>query len=180
MIKFFIFVSIFFCLSKGIASDELPRPLPDDSYPSDPTPYPEPPPPPPREVQTPYSIGWGETARFGTQNYTFSPRKNLNRVVRVTVVGIRNANEIKSIRIQYADKKGPKDLYQLRGKINPGETRAAILDGRPIKKIEVVAAGSYFWRMSGSFRVDVVAAGDGKARFEEEDREEDDGEENEN
>lgn len=183
--QFFILFSILFFFSSGYAnnyainyannvvdsyaSDELPRPLPDDSYPSDPNlpnPYPEPQ-PQPQPPETPYSIGYGETARFSTQTYRFKPRKNLNRFIHISVVGIRNKNDIKNIRIYYSDKSGSIDVYQLKGKISPGEARHAYLDGRPISKVEVVASGSYFWKKSGTFRVDVRAVGGKAARFKE-------------
>lgn len=164
MIKVFFFFSMFLFLSNGFANNELPRPLPDDSYPSDPYPYPYP------EQETPYAMGSVETARFGTKTHNFSPRKNLNRIVRLSVVGVSNKNEIKSIRLHYADKTGSRNLFELTGKIGPGEFRDAYLDGRPIKKVEVVASGSHFWRKSGSFRIEVTALDSGNAppRFDEE------------
>lgn len=176
MTKLFFLFPILFFLSNSFATDELPRPLPDDSYPSDPYPTPTPTPDPsptpsptpaPPAPETPYSIGMGETARFGTQTYNFFPRKKLNRVVHISVVGIRNKNEIKKIRIYYTDKSGPRDVYQLNGKISPGDVREANLDGRPISKVEIVASASYFWRSSGSFRVDVRAISDKAPRFDE-------------
>ncbi|MGZ3774248.1 MAG: hypothetical protein ACXVCY_04035 [Pseudobdellovibrionaceae bacterium] len=176
MNKFFVLFPIIFFLTNSFALDELPRPLPDDSYPSDPdtdtnpnpppTPTPENPNPnpyPPRH-ETQYSVGVIETSRFKTRTYNLFPRKNFARFVRLSILGLRNKNEIKNIRLFYADKSSYRDLFELNGKLAAGEMRQAELNGGLISKIQVTASGSYILKSSGSFRIDGDVFDDDQAR----------------
>ncbi|AHZ86451.1 hypothetical protein AB1A81_05630 [Bdellovibrio bacteriovorus] len=151
--KWLILILTIFALSTGVANDGLPVPLPDDPYPGEP--YPVPPPAPPKDV--PYSLGGGETGRFGTRTFDFFPRYDLNRIKRIRLVGLRNNLEIVEVHIQYADSSAERREYRLEGELKSSGVREAALDGRPIYRISVKASPSYFWKKPGGFRVDVIA-----------------------
>lgn len=158
--KWMILFLTVFSLSQSFAADNLPRPLPDDPYPQEPYPGEPPPsrpePPPPRQ-EILYSIGIGETGRFGARTYQFFPRQDLNRVTKIRLVGARNNIEIKEVRIIYADNSGERYERSLPGDLNAGGVREAYLDGRRIYRIEITASSSYFWKKPGSYRVDITA-----------------------
>lgn len=154
MIKWMILLFTVFSFSTSFAAQELPRPLPDDPYPQEP--YPGEPPPPPRQVEVPYTLGSGETGRFGARTYQFFPRADLNRVTKIRLVGSRNNIEIKEVRILYADNSGRFERT-LPGDLHSGRIREAYLDGRRIYRIEVTASASYFWKKPGGYRVDITA-----------------------
>lgn len=130
-----------------------PRPLPDESYPQDPH-YPE---EPPRDVEVPYSLGSGETERFGSTMTDFYPHRDLTRLVRLRLVGLGNAIEIKEVRIIFADLREERVEFSLRGELKPGSVRGALLGGRRIYAVIVTAASSYVWKRPGGYRVEVTA-----------------------
>lgn len=150
--KLFVLFVALFSLSVGGAQN-LPLPLPDDPYPGEP--YPVPPPPPKQEVL--YSLGSGATPRFGSQTYDFYPRADLNRLVRIRLVGSKNNIEIKEVRILYADYGDERSDSRLAGELKSGGIKEVVTNGRPVYRIAVTASSSYFWKKSGSYRVDVTA-----------------------
>ncbi|UXR65054.1 hypothetical protein EZJ49_02165 [Bdellovibrio bacteriovorus] len=136
-----------------------PMPLPDEPYPGEPNPSPNPPPPvkPPPRQEIPYSLGGGDTGRFRTRTFDFFPRFDLNRIVRIRLVGTRNNIEIKEVLIQYADYSGERQEFRLPGELKSGGIRETVLDGRAVYRIQIKAANSHFWKKPGGFRVDVIA-----------------------
>lgn len=143
---------LLFFLSFGLRGEELPRPLPDDPYPREPAPE-----EPPRGVEIPYSLGSGETGRFGSRTSQFFPRSDLNRVIRLRLIGLRNTIEVKEIKLLFADNSEERNELTLVGDLKPGEVREAFLAGRSLYRIEVVASASFFWKKPGSYRVDITA-----------------------
>lgn len=130
-----------------------PRPLPDDSYPQEPR-YPE---EPPRGPEVPYSLGNGEAERFGNRRTDFYPRSDLNRLVRLRLVGLDNTIEIKEVRLIFADYREERVEFGLNGELKPGNMRGTLLGGRRIYAIEVTATASYLWKKPGGYRVEVTA-----------------------
>lgn len=140
---------IIFSLFAG--AEELPQPLPDDSYP------PTDPGNPPREVEIPYTIGSGDTDRFSDKTYNFYPRLDLARVVRLRLVGLNNPIEIKEVKILYVDSRDERNELTLTGELKPGQAVQAFLEGRRIFRIQVTAIASVFWKKPGGYRVDIIA-----------------------
>lgn len=164
--KWIVLLLMLFSFSLTVANEELPRPLPDESYPGEPYPVPPPsdppkPPPPkpsPPKKEIPYTLGSGETARMGSRTFEFYPRVDLNRVVRIRLVGVRNNLEIDEVTIQYSDYYGgERNDLRLPGELKSGGTRESVLDGRPVYRIRIKASASYFWKKPGGFRVDVIS-----------------------
>lgn len=156
-ILIFLTITSLFATTSVQAQQDLPLPLPDEPYPGEPNPNPTPPPKPPPRQEIPYSLGGGDTGRFRTRTFDFFPRSDLNRIVRVRLVGTRNNIEIKEVTIQYADYSGERPEFRLPGELKSGGIRETALDGRPIYRIQVKAANSHFWKKPGGFRLDVIA-----------------------
>nr|BFD62346.1 hypothetical protein BdHM001_10270 [Bdellovibrio sp. HM001] len=152
----FAVISLFATLGAQ-AQQDLPLPLPDEPYPGEPSPNPNPPPKPPPRQEIPYSLGGGDTGRFRTRTFDFFPRVDLNRIVRIRLVGTRNNIEIKDVVIQYADGTGEWPEQRLPGELKSGGVRETWLNGRPVYRIQIKASNSHFWKKPGGFRVDVIA-----------------------
>lgn len=150
--KSFVLLVALIALSMGRAQN-LPLPLPDDSYPGEP--FPVPPPPPKQEVL--YSLGSGAAGRFGSQTQDFYPRADLNRLVRIRFVGAKNNIEINEVRILYADYGDERSESRLTGELKSGGMREVVTNGRPVYRIAVTASPSYFWKKPGLYRLDVTA-----------------------
>lgn len=147
----FLFLTVF-SFANSFAAQELPRPLPDESYPQEPYPG-----EPPRGVEIPYSLGSGQSGRWGNATYQFFPRADLNRLVKIRLVGFQNNIEIKEVRLLYADNSSERYERTLPGDLRVGGIREAYLDGRRILRIEVTASASNFWKKAGGYRVDISA-----------------------
>lgn len=161
MTRWMILLSTLLFVSTTWASDfydevqATPRPLPDAPYepgPDDPIRS-----EPPREEFIPYTLGTGDTGRFGSKDSEFYPRFDLARVVSLRLVGSRNEIDVKEVKVLYADNMVERSLYTLQGNLRSGAMKEIALDGRPIYRIDISAKSERFWKKLGSYRVDIIA-----------------------
>lgn len=172
--KWIVLLLTVFTLSRSFAEVDLPLPLPDEPGhsqpepyppgPNNPEPYPSPAPQPPEQQPQPpsgpstnYSMGVGDTGRFMERTFTFYPSNGWMRITRISLRGTRNNIKIKSAIIRYTDYSSDRYEYNLTGELKAGGSMQALLDGRSVMSVEIVAANKYFWKKPGAFRVDVTA-----------------------
>lgn len=146
MTRWFLLIFAFFSFANPVFSQ--PRPLPDDPYPQEPYPG------EPQRIT--YSLGSGESGRFGSKTTQFFPRADLSRVIGIRFVGLRNNIEVKEVRILYGGRGGERNELLLTGDLPVGGVREAFFDGRTIYRIEVTASSEYFWKKLGGYRVDIT------------------------
>ncbi|MBV2167488.1 MAG: hypothetical protein KUL82_02165 [Bdellovibrio sp.] len=152
MTKWFVLLLTVFSLSQVGAAQELPRPLPDDPYPREPYPG-----EPPRGVEYPYSVGSGDVGRFAAKTYQFFPRTDLNRLIKIRVVGLKNKIVINEVKLVYLDNGSERSELMLPGDLHVGSFRETYLDGRAIYRIDINASSSNIFKKPGGYRVDVTA-----------------------
>lgn len=151
-LSYFLLVA-FLGATEGSQAQFGPQPLPDDAYPQEPNPGE---PPPPIGAEIPYSLGGGEVPRTGFVTQPFYPRGDLNRIVKVRLIGSANNIDIREFRIVAAD--GRVRLEQsLLGELPLGAVREIYLDGRSLQRIEVTGTSLNLFKKPGKYRVDVTA-----------------------
>jgi hypothetical protein len=143
---FLLTLALLFSLGAAAAELwDLPKPLPDDPN------APQPPPP------IAYSLGSGDTPRFGDSQFSFYPRNDMNRVLKMRITGFGNNITIKNFQITYYDIGSPMEEQLFEGTLGPGQVKEIVVPARQIYGISVTAAAGYFWKKPGSFQVDVLA-----------------------